>query len=48
MLGSSVDVFGWHQIVRGHVIAGLTNSFWRIGQVFPGINRNRSAKSHGQ
>jgi len=26
MLGSSVDVFGWHRTVRGHAIAGLTNS----------------------
>jgi hypothetical protein len=47
MLGSSVDVFGWNRIVRRHVIAGLTNSSWRIGQVFPRINRNRSATSHG-
>jgi len=33
MLGSSVDVFGWHRIVRRHVVAGLTNSSWRIGLV---------------
>jgi hypothetical protein len=39
MLGSSVDVFGWHRIVRGHAIAGLTNSSRRIGQVFPRISR---------
>jgi len=31
----------------GDVIAGLTNSSWRIGQVFPRINRNRSAASYG-
>jgi hypothetical protein len=47
MLGSSVVVFGWYRIVRRHVIAGLANSFWRIGQAFPRINRNRSAASHG-
>jgi hypothetical protein len=34
-------------VVRRHVIAGLTNSSWRIGQVFPRINRNRSATLHG-
>jgi hypothetical protein len=35
MQGLSVDVFGWHRTVRGHAIAGLTDSSWRIGQVFP-------------
>jgi len=45
MQGSSVDVFGWHRIVGGHAIAGLTNSSRRIGQVFPRISRNRSATS---
>jgi hypothetical protein len=34
-------------IVRRDVIAGLTNSSWRIGQVFQRISRNRSATSHG-
>jgi hypothetical protein len=46
MQGSPVDVFGWHRIVRRHVIADLTNSSWRIGQVFLRINRNRSAQHH--
>jgi hypothetical protein len=33
MQGSFGDVFGWHRIVRRHVVAGLTNSSWRIGLV---------------